>query len=123
MRLVRFQAKDGFRLGVISDDGDSEKVVDLSAIDPTAPRDIGEAIRSGRLNDLEALAATADPASTLSYDELTFAIPVSDPGKILCLGLNYMEHVNEGSFSKQDFPTVFMRSITSLAPTKPSSAM
>ena len=38
------------------------------------------------------------------------------PGKIVCLGLNYLEHVKEG-FQKDNipkFPTIFMRCATSL---------
>lgn len=112
MRLVTFCAADGCRLGVLS----GAKVIDLTAVDASAPRDVGEAIRSGRMGDLEALAARAPDAAHLDYDSLDFALPVSDPGKILCLGLNYMEHVNEGIFEKQEFPTIFMRSATSMVP-------
>ena len=41
-------------------------------------------------------------------------VPVAAPGKILCLGLNYMDHIAEGPFEKQSFPAIFMRSPTSL---------
>ena len=112
MRLVTFNATDGCRLGFLSGD----KVIDLTATDASAPRDVGEAIRTGRMGDLEALAAKAPDDALLDYDSLNFALPVSDPGKILCLGLNYMEHVNEGIFEKQEFPTIFMRSATSMVP-------
>ena len=40
------------------------------------------------------------------------------PGKIICLGLNYLEHVKEG-FQRDNvpkFPTIFMRCQTSLLP-------
>jgi len=112
MRLVTFEAADGCRLGVLSRD----KVIDLTAADPTAPRDVGEAIRTGQMGKLEAVAAQASNDAHLDYDSLDFALPVSNPGKILCLGLNYMEHVNEGIFEKQEFPTIFMRSATSMVP-------
>ena len=40
------------------------------------------------------------------------------PGKILCLGLNYLEHVKEGSQRDNipKFPTIFMRCLTSMVP-------
>ena len=40
------------------------------------------------------------------------------PGKIVCLGLNYLEHVKEGSQRDNipKFPTIFMRGHTSLVP-------
>ena len=46
--------------------------------------------------------------------DITIGLPVARPGKILCLGLNYMDHVAEGPFDKQPFPAIFMRSSTSL---------
>ena len=42
-------------------------------------------------------------------------MPIRAPGKIWYLGLNYIEHVNEGNSEKQPFPTIFMRSLTSMA--------
>ena len=49
---------------------------------------------------------------------LTYALPVGRPGKILCLGLNYLDHVKEGPNRDNipKFPTIFMRSRTSLVP-------
>lgn len=116
MRLVSFQAQDGARIGLVKGD----KVIDLTAIDATAPRDIKAVITDGNLDHLEAIANNAAEEAleraTLNFDELTFNVPISAPGKILCLGLNYMDHVNEGAFEKQPYPTIFMRSKTSQVP-------
>ena len=49
-------------------------------------------------------------------EDITIGLPVAKPGKILCLGLNYMDHIAEGPFDKQPFPAIFMRSATSLVP-------
>ena len=51
MRVVRFAGPDGPRLGVV----DGDVVVDLSAVDPAAPRDLREVLRAGRLPELERL--------------------------------------------------------------------
>jgi acylpyruvate hydrolase len=47
---------------------------------------------------------------------LTYRLPVSRPGKVVCLGLNYLEHVKEGPQRDNlpKFPTIFMRGATSL---------
>ena len=110
MRLVSFKASDGPRIGVVSDD----KVIDLSAVDSAAPKDIQTVIANGEMGKLAEIAQSAPKSAYLNYEDLTLHIPISAPGKILCLGLNYMEHVNEGIFEKQPFPTVFMRSMTSM---------
>lgn len=110
MRLVAFKGADGPRIGVVSGDA----VIDLTAADPSAPRDIQSVIENDAMASLQAIADKAGSDVHLNYDELKFDLPISRPGKILCLGLNYMEHVNEGIFEKQPYPTVFMRSVSSM---------
>ena len=71
-------------------------------------------ISNGDLPVLKDIATASNQSHRRAYNNLDFNMPISAPGKILCLGLNYMEHVNEGIFEKQPFPTIFMRSITSM---------
>ena len=108
MRLVAFEQADGPHIGVISDRG----VVDLSRLDPAAPRDLGTAIKTGQLDQIAALMAKAGDAIHHQIEDTTIGLPVAKPGKILCLGLNYMDHIAEGPFDKQPFPEIFMRSAT-----------
>ena len=110
MRLVAFEQTDGSHIGVITDQG----VVDLSRIDPAAPRDLDAVIKAGQLDQLVALMAKAGDETHHQIGDITIGLPVAKPGKILCLGLNYMDHVAEGPFDKQPFPAIFMRSATSL---------
>lgn len=110
MRLVSFNAADGPRIGVVSDG----VVIDLSAVDGSAPRDIQTVIKNAEFETIRRIADQADASAHLEFEDLDFNMPIASPGKILCLGLNYMEHVNEGIFEKQEFPTIFMRSITSM---------
>ena len=110
MRLISFQAADSLHIGAVNDAG----VVDFSLLDPDAPKDLGKAVKGGQLGDLEKLLAGAGDETHHQIEDLTIALPISRPGKILCLGLNYMDHVAEGPFDKQPFPAIFMRSSTSL---------
>ena len=110
MRLVNFHADDGVRIGVVNGDD----VIDLTSVDAGAPRDIQAVIADDAFKAVQSIADKATDADMRKFDSLSFALPVSSPGKILCLGLNYMEHVNEGIFEKQPFPTVFMRAATSM---------
>ena len=110
MRLVAFEQVDGSHIGVITDRG----VVDLSRIDPAAPRDLDAVIKAGQLDQLVALMAKAGDETHHQIGDITIGLPVAKPGKMLCLGLNYMDHVAEGPFDKQPFPAIFMRSATSL---------
>lgn len=110
MRLVNFQAEDGVRIGVVNGD----KVIDLSSVESTAPRDIQAVISDNALHELQVIADKASDKDMHDIDSLSLTVPIRSPGKILCLGLNYMEHVNEGIFEKQPFPTIFMRTATSM---------
>jgi 2-keto-4-pentenoate hydratase/2-oxohepta-3-ene-1,7-dioic acid hydratase in catechol pathway len=110
MRLVSFQGNDDNRLGVIN----GEKVIDLTSIDASAPCDLQSVIVNNEFQLVKSIADQATDANMVDYDTLNFNVPICNPGKILCLGLNYIEHVNEGIFEKQPFPTVFMRTATSM---------
>ena len=112
MRLVAFNGSDGPRIGYMSGDD----VIDLTEVDAGAPRDLQTVIANDGLSTLAEIASRADASAHLAYDSLDFLMPIASPGKILCLGLNYMEHVNEGIFEKQPYPTIFMRSMSSMVP-------
>jgi 2-keto-4-pentenoate hydratase/2-oxohepta-3-ene-1,7-dioic acid hydratase in catechol pathway len=62
------------------------------------------------------IAATArrpsGPAIPLS--DVTLLPPVSRPGKVICIGLNYVDHAKEGGNPIPDYPAVFLRAMTSL---------
>ena len=84
------------------------------------PSDLGEWLRrdNGDLSPLKDLARRAPASARRPLKGLKFALPVARPGKIVCLGLNYLEHVKEGSQRDNvpKFPTIFMRCLTSLLP-------
>lgn len=114
MRFVGFAGVSGARLGVVEGD----RVVDLQAIDPRIPGDLGELLarENGDLKEFGERVRNAPAAARLPLADIRFALPVARPGKVICLGLNYLEHVKEGTNKVPDFPTIFMRCRTSLAP-------
>ncbi len=110
MKIVAFDRKDGPGLGIVQGD----EVIDLSAVDAAAPRELGAVLRGPGLGALAAIAARASAQLRLKLSSVTLRMPVETPGKIICLGLNYIEHVNEGPYDRPDYPTLFMRGMTSL---------
>jgi 2-keto-4-pentenoate hydratase/2-oxohepta-3-ene-1,7-dioic acid hydratase in catechol pathway len=40
--------------------------------------------------------------------------PLSSPGKIFCVGLNYADHTKESAYEQPDYPTIFPRYVSSL---------
>src|SRR5262249_42758137 len=107
MKVVGFERDKALHLGVV--EGDS--VVDLQAVDARVPRDLGLwlADNDGDLKPLGDIARRAPAAARLPLANIVFALPVARPGKIVCLGLNYLEHAKEGGHQKPEFPSIFMR--------------
>jgi 2-keto-4-pentenoate hydratase/2-oxohepta-3-ene-1,7-dioic acid hydratase in catechol pathway len=116
MKIVAFEGQGGPRLGVV--EGDT--VVDLNAVDSAVPNDLGEWLRrnDGDTKPLADIAKRAAADAHRPLAGLVYRLPVSRPGKIICLGLNYLAHVKEGAQRDNipKFPTIFMRGLTSLVP-------
>ncbi len=116
MKIVGFEANNGLRLGLVEGDA----VVDLQAADASIPADLGEVLRrsNGDLAPLAGIAKQAPAAARRPLAGLKFGFPVANPGKIICLGLNYLDHVKEGPQRDNipKFPSIFFRVLTSMVP-------
>jgi len=115
MKIVGFEA-NGLHLGVVEGDN----VIDLQAVDANTPADLGEVLRrnNGDLRPLAELAKKAPASARRPLAGLKFALPVARPGKIICLGLNYLDHVKEGPQRDNvpKFQSIFFRMLSSLTP-------
>lgn len=102
--------RDGVpRLAVI----DGQTFVDLNDVVPQTSADLRAALTSG--SDLKAAGRQALETGTrqqLSAVKLAPLIP--EPGKTICLGLNYFDHAKEGGREKPEYPWFFFRGPTSL---------
>lgn len=98
MRYVSFVRPDG-SAGYGRLEGES--VIDLAG-DKNAPQSLKEAIAAGVLESL-----TGDGSYTLADISLLPVIP--NPGKILCVGLNYETHRKETGRAPADHPAIFTR--------------
>src|SRR5436190_10625906 len=116
MKIVGFGSKRGPDLG----GGEGDQVIDLQAVDKSIPSDLGECLRrnNGDLSALKDAAKRAPASAHRPLKGLKYALPVTTPGKVICLGLNYLDHVKEGSQRDNipKFPTIFMRGNSSLVP-------
>jgi acylpyruvate hydrolase len=116
MKIVGFRTQEGLRLGVIEGD----RVIDLQAVDPSVPYDLAHVLsrHNGDLSPIGEIAKRAPASAMRSLAGLTYALPVARPAKIICLGLNYLEHVKEGRYADNlpKFPTLFARGLNSVVP-------
>src|SRR5262245_57933160 len=116
MRVMGFEADGGLRLGIVEGD----QVIDLQAVDAKVPANLADVLAANNrdVKPLADMAKKAPASARRPLKGLKFGLPVARPGKILCLGLNYLEHVKEGSQRDNipKFPTIFMRGLTSMVP-------
>src|SRR5262252_1798903 len=116
MKIVGFTTDADLRLGVVEGD----QVVDLQAADPSVPNDLAAVLKlnDGDLKPLADIARRAEASARRPLVRLDYALPVARPGKIICLGLNYLDHVKEGpnAANVPKFPTLFARGLNSVVP-------
>lgn len=107
MRLLTFDKAGTPTLGVRSDD----TVVDLSVAAPDLPRDLSGLLRAGpaALERAGAALAGAGPDAVRAAAGLVYHPPIPNPGKILCVGLNYLDHAAESRHDTPDYPVMFAR--------------
>lgn len=86
----------------------------LTAVDAAAGYDLMGLIE-GRV-DVGALAGCKGEVAACDAAAITPGLPVHKPGKIICLGLNYVDHIKEGGYDVPTYPALFMRSNTSMIP-------
>ena len=101
MKLLSFVHNDREGFGALL--GDS--VVDLTGFQ--GAKTLKEALASDLLGAFDD--AVQNASTTLDMAELTLLPVIPDPGKILCIGLNYLKHREETGRSEVDYPTVFTR--------------
>lgn len=85
----------------------------LTEADVAFPGTLLSLIEAGQAA-LAAAAATLAKAPVVDLGSVTLLPPVSNPGKIVCVGLNYTDHSAESGFKQPEYPTLFGRFNSSL---------
>jgi ureidoglycolate lyase len=101
MKLVRFLTEGGRAAsGILMDD----RVIDLAELVPGAPLDM-----IGVIDDWDRikgpLAARAQDALGAPLDKARLLAPIERPRKILAIGLNYADHIEESKAAGVKIPT------------------
>lgn len=86
--------------------------VNLSDLSADVGSDLMGLIDNPALGDSLKDAIAAAP--TVPVASITPALPVAKPGTIICLGLNYVDHIKEGGYEIPEYPALFMRGKNSI---------
>jgi 2-keto-4-pentenoate hydratase/2-oxohepta-3-ene-1,7-dioic acid hydratase in catechol pathway len=111
MKLLTFIRQGAPALGVKTERGVLDVSTAAAAAGREAPASVMEAISQGAsavaaLADLAA-AAPADSSAWLQEDALEFGPCVTEPKKIICVGLNYRKHAEETKAAIPEYPILF----------------
>ncbi|MXZ43909.1 MAG: fumarylacetoacetate hydrolase family protein [Gammaproteobacteria bacterium] len=101
MRWLSFSADGRSSFGYLEED----YVVDLGAV-CNLP-DLKSALSLKCLAFLSQV--LCDRAPRISLQDIEFLPPIPNPSKVLCVGLNYLEHQKETGHGGEDYPTIFVR--------------
>lgn len=110
MKLVTFTHEGKTRIGVLTGKkGDT--VVDLSVAAPNLPKNLKSFLAAGASALTKAQTAAKSPpaGSTLKLKDVKLRAPILDPGKIICIGLNYRDHAAESNAAIPPHPIVFAK--------------
>src|SRR3954471_18077250 len=130
MRLVTYELHRGPRAGLVRDGGVVDVWDALGGEPPEGPT-VGALLRHRGVQAAEAVggepvaalgeggvraagAGGGEPVAALG--EVRLLPPVTDPEKILCIGLNYRSHAEEAGIDPPETPTFFAKFRNALAP-------
>jgi 2-keto-4-pentenoate hydratase/2-oxohepta-3-ene-1,7-dioic acid hydratase in catechol pathway len=103
MRLASYRTSKGAGYGVVTGDG----IVDLTRRIGKKYPDLRALLAGGALARAKQIAKSAKPDLRLS--KIVFLPVIPNPGKIVCVGLNYEEHRVETGRDKTENPALFIR--------------
>ena len=108
MRFVSFQAGGSDRFWVATESG----IVDLS-VRNTGFSGLRQALAAEALPVLAKAAAGA--ANDYGFDDVTFLLPIPEPSKIVCVGVNYANRSEEYAekIKESAYPNLFLRATQS----------
>jgi 2-keto-4-pentenoate hydratase/2-oxohepta-3-ene-1,7-dioic acid hydratase in catechol pathway len=105
MRLVSYRHGDRERYGAVKEDG----IVDLSGLlfQETHFANLRDVLAAGGVNDLRSAIDSTSP--DVGLDDVTFRLPIHNPGKIFCVGRNYYAYHEVKEDGRPEWPSIFPR--------------
>ncbi len=106
MRIVAFKKKDGPALAVRR----GADLIDLAVAAPTLPRELAALLAAAGALKAAREAAKRAKAKAAVKGKITYLPTVMRPPKIICVGLNYVDHAAESPYKNAPtYPVLFNR--------------
>lgn len=115
MQFASFINKNRSTIGFIR----NEKIIDLTILDKNISNNMIDFIKQSDqllLDKIKILVDKALDSEWLLLEEIELLMPVTNPSKIICVGLNYSDHLAETKYDLPTYPVLFVRFISSIVP-------
>jgi 2-keto-4-pentenoate hydratase/2-oxohepta-3-ene-1,7-dioic acid hydratase in catechol pathway len=116
MKLLTFNGPEGLKLGIRGEQGVIDVAEAGASLGIAVPATLAEVIQGGDaaiagLHELEDRVAGSTSGSSWLLDEmgLQHGPVVANPGKIICIGLNYRRHAQESNLPVPETPVLFSK--------------
>ena len=103
MKLISFMRSGSAAYGVVV----GEKVLDLKPLLGSEVADLKTVIEKNLVSRISTLLGSHQP--DLNFADLTLLPVIPNPDKIVCVGLNYHDHVKETGRDLTEKPAIFLR--------------
>lgn len=115
MKLLTYKTNGELTSGIVTDKGVIDVAAASLALGIDAPTSVADL--TGGLDKLRALVEKTKGGEAWLREEssLTLGPVVSDPGKIICIGLNYAKHAAESNLPIPTHPVIFSKFNNALA--------
>ena len=114
MRFLSFEANSQAGIGWVKDIHATD-FVNLTQAAPELPRNLKDLICTpGGLAAADAAARKAPASAVKAMASVTMLPLIPNPGKIVCMGLNYADHAKEGGNARPEYPSFFLRGNSSM---------
>ncbi|XP_043940132.1 fumarylacetoacetate hydrolase domain-containing protein 2-like isoform X2 [Protopterus annectens] len=107
MRLVQFTCSDGMRLGIEQKEGGN--VIDLNSFEPSLPHTMRQFLEKGDSSLAIAKKAVESGRNIRNRCEVTLLPPITSPDKVICVGMNYVDHCLEQNVPIPKEPIIFSK--------------
>jgi len=111
MKLVTFRHNHTTRIGALIQREGQNSILDFTQAAPRLPDTMLQFLAMGQpaLETAHEAIDNAAESSLIPGSQVRLLAPDPRPGKIICVGLNYVDHAEEGGREIPEYPTIFSK--------------
>ena len=115
MKFIQFKVGESIRLGIKTENGIIDVEQTATSLSFELPTKMEQVIAGGEEVLKQLAELTKQEVSLISEEEIVYAPCMTQPEKIICVGLNYADHAKESNMDIPTYPVLFSKFNNALA--------